>query len=149
MGTYAPLLSGRNNIKMFFAFNGNIDFYNQEICDKIIEFSELGDLIETPVYQYSSGMVARLLCSCAIFQEGDILILDEAFAGGDAGFIKKSYAVMQKKWESTPISLFVGHDVGQVLKLCNKCYVMENGRVLDFGETKKMVELYESRIYQS
>ncbi len=143
---FISTLTGRDNIKLSFIFRNNLDQYSKELEAKIIEFSELGEYIDKPLVNYSSGMSARFAFSCGVFQETDILLLDEVFATGDQGFIKKSTKFMIKKWQDVDIGISVSHSTKEMESLCDKCYLMEKGEIIDFGETKKMIKLYENKI---
>jgi lipopolysaccharide transport system ATP-binding protein len=143
---FMPTLTGRDNIKLSFAYRNNLAQYSKELENKIIEFSELGEYIDKPMINYSSGMGARFGFSCGIFQDTDILLLDEVFATGDAGFIKKAEKFMQKKWDEVEIGISVSHSTEQIKALCTKCYVMDQGKIVDFGTTSKMIKVYEEKI---
>jgi ABC-type polysaccharide/polyol phosphate transport system ATPase subunit len=156
VGKIAPLIemgagfdgqsTGRRNIKLSYAYRGKLSEYSQEIEQKIIEFSELEDKIDLPLKTYSSGMVARLAFSSAIFQQPDILLLDEIFAAGDAGFIEKSYKIMKAKWNEVQIAIFVAHSIDEIATLCNKCFIMQKGEIIASGETDKMIKKYQQEI---
>jgi ABC-type polysaccharide/polyol phosphate transport system ATPase subunit len=136
-------LTGRDNIKLMFIYNGKGGDWNLYIERKIIEFSELGDKIDVPIKLYSMGMRARLIFSGTVFQKGDIIILDEAFATGDRDFIKKSYDFMLQKWNEVDIGLTISHDVDEIRKLCNYCYVLDSARIVNQGGVEEMIEFYE------
>ncbi|QED23872.1 ABC transporter ATP-binding protein [Candidatus Deianiraea vastatrix] len=136
-------LSGRYNIKLLFLYNGNLSQYNKEIEDEIIEFSGISrEKIDVPLKLYSMGMVARLIFSATVFQKGDILIMDEAFATGDKDFIKKSYNYMLKKWKEVDIGLTISHDLEEIEQLCDHCYIVDNGEIVDSGTPSEMIKLY-------
>ena len=125
---------------------GTIERQIKEIERKIIEFSELEDKIDLPLKTYSSGMIARLAFSSAIFQQPDILLLDEIFAAGDAGFIEKSHKIMKAKWNEVQIAIFVAHSIDEIATLCNKCFIMQKGEIIASGETDEMIEKYQHEI---
>ena len=153
-GVIAPLLelgagfdgnySGRENIFLYGAILGYSREFIQSKYDEIVEFSELGDFIEVPVKNYSSGMRARLGFSIATAVEPDVLILDEVLSVGDAGFRKKSLAKVQSLFESGVTVLFVSHSIDQVEELCNKVVWLEKGNVRMFGDCKKIAEIYRT-----
>lgn len=155
-GKIAPLIemgagfdgqsTGRKNIKLSYAYRGKLAEYSEEVEKKIIEFSELEDKIDLPLKTYSSGMVSRLAFSSAIFQQPDILLLDEIFAAGDAGFIEKSYKVMKEKWNEVQIAIFVAHAIDEIANLCNKCFIMQKGEIIAAGETDEMIKKYQEEI---
>lgn len=139
-------LTGRDNIKLAFAFRNNISEYNKSIEEKIIEFSELGDFIDKPMINYSSGMMARFAFSSIIFQRANILILDEVFATGDANFITKAKYHMDELWASVDIGIFVSHDQSQIREICKTCYIMSEGSIYDYGKTTEMINKYNKEI---
>ena len=88
----------------------------------------------------------RVAFSSAIFQQPDILLLDEIFAAGDAGFIEKSYKVMKEKWNEVQIAIFVAHAIDEIANLCNKCFIMQKGEIIAAGKTDKMIKKYQEEI---
>ena len=124
-------MTGRENIYM----NGAILGMSHDEIDKkvndIIEFSEIGEHIDTPVKRYSSGMYVRLAFAVAAHLDSDILIADEVLAVGDAAFQKKALGKMNElsTGEGRTV-LFVSHNMAQIKNLCNKGIVLEKGRVV-------------------
>ncbi len=153
-GKVAPLIemslgfdreqSGRENIKLGLVYAGRIGDYSQELEQKIIDFIELGENIDRPLKGYSSGMHARLCFAVSIFQNPDILLLDEAFATGDAGFVNKSRKMMIDKFHSVPISVLVSHDSMLIEKLCNRCIWIHEGQIRDDGNPTNIIRDYEA-----
>lgn len=128
---FHPEMTGRENIYM----NGAILGMSHDEIDKkvndIIEFSEIGEHIDTPVKRYSSGMYVRLAFAVAAHLDSDILIADEVLAVGDAAFQKKALGKMNElsTGEGRTV-LFVSHNMAQIKNLCNKGIVLEKGRVV-------------------
>ena len=128
---FHPEMTGRENIYM----NGAILGMKHDEIDKkvkdIIEFSEIGEHIDTPVKRYSSGMYVRLAFAVAAHLDSDILIADEVLAVGDAAFQKKALGKMNElsSGEGRTV-LFVSHNMAQVKNLCNKGIVLEKGKVV-------------------
>jgi len=128
---FHPEMTGRENIYM----NGAILGMKHDEIDKkvndIIEFSEIGEHIDTPVKRYSSGMYVRLAFAVAAHLDSDVLIADEVLAVGDAAFQKKALGKMNElsSGEGRTV-LFVSHNMAQVKNLCNKGIVLEKGRVV-------------------
>ena len=155
-GVVAPLIemgagfdaevSGRKNIRLTYAFRGKLRDYNKEIEAKIIEFSELEEKIDLPLKTYSTGMRARLAFASAIFQDPDILLIDEIFATGDAGFIEKSMRLLKEKVENVSISVMVNHELHEILELCNRAVVVHHGKIVAEGGMKEMAEYYNKHI---
>ncbi len=143
---FEPEMSGRYNIKLSYAYRGKLRSYSKEIEQRIIEFSELGDKIELPLKTYSSGMTARLAFSSAVFQDPDILLMDEIFAAGDAGFIKKSQDIMRKKVDNVSIAIMVNHAPDEFIDLCNRFVLMNKGRIINEGTRKEILHQYYTDI---
>ena len=128
---FHPEMTGRENIYM----NGAILGMKHDEIDKkvkdIIEFSEIGEHIDTPVKRYSSGMYVRLAFAVAAHLDSDILIADEVLAVGDAAFQKKALGKMNElSNEEGRTVLFVSHNMAQVKNLCNKGIVLDKGRII-------------------
>ena len=138
-------LSGRENIYL----NGAILGYSEEFLNnkyqEIVDFSELGNFIESPLRTYSSGMLARLAFSVACVVEPEILIVDEILSVGDADFQEKSRARMMGLVAGGTTVFFVSHSLEQIREMCNKVLWLEHGEVQQFGKTKEICNLYEGR----
>lgn len=136
-------LTGRENIFL----NGAILGYSEEFLkskyDEILEFSELGKFIETPLRNYSSGMVMRLAFSIATVVNPEILIVDEILAVGDADFQEKSRKRMLEMMSGGTTVLFVSHTMVQVREMCNRVVWLENGKVKMIGSTTEVCNAYE------
>lgn len=121
--------------------------YSKETIDSslesIINFSELGDKINMPLKNYSSGMRSRLFFSIATEHAPDILILDEVFATGDSKFIKKATKRIKGIISSSKIVLMVSHNKQRILELCNRCIVLNNGNIVFDGECEGAFDVYE------
>lgn len=153
-GRVAPLIemslgfdreqSGRENIKLGLVYAGRIGEYSPELEEQIVAFTELGEHIDRPLKGYSSGMQARLCFAVSIFQHPDILLLDEAFATGDAAFVSKSRKAMIEKFHSVPIAILVSHDSSTIGKFCNRCIWIHEGKVRDEGNPEKILQDYEA-----
>jgi lipopolysaccharide transport system ATP-binding protein len=142
-----PKLSGRYNVKLLFLYNNNLDQYSKELEDEIIKFSEIDpQKIDMPIKIYSSGMIARLIFSSIAFQKGNIMLMDEVFATGDAEFIKKADDFMYKKWSEIDIGVTISHNEEELLRLSDYAYIVESGRITHDGTTQKMLDLYNSNI---
>lgn len=124
-------LSGRENIVLNAKINGMSSRAIRRIFDDIVEFSELGPQIDTPIKRYSSGMYMRLAFSVAAHLESEILIVDEVLAVGDAGFQKKCLNKMLEISGRGRTLLFVSHDMNAISTLCTKALELSHGRVVD------------------
>ncbi len=130
---FHPILTGRENIYI----NGSIlGFSKKEIdkkFDKIVDFAELQDFIDTPVKHYSSGMHVRLGFAIAAQMEPDVLLIDEVLAVGDAGFRAKSFNAITEISRNAAV-IFVSHTMPMVARICSKVMVMAQGQSIYQGE---------------
>lgn len=143
---FDPQYTGKENIFLYGAVLGySKDFINEKYKE-ILEFSELGDFIDVPVKNYSSGMKARLGFSIATIVEPEILILDEVLSVGDAKFRKKSEKKITTMFEKGVTVLFVSHSLEQVNRLCDKAILLEHGQIVSKGDVKKVSEVYQEKL---
>ncbi|NLK28757.1 MAG: ABC transporter ATP-binding protein [Clostridiales bacterium] len=138
--------TGAENIYLYGAVLGYSKEFIKEKFDEIVEFSELGDFIDVPVKNYSSGMKARLGFSIATIVEPEILILDEVLSVGDAKFRKKSEKKIKAMFDKGITVLFVSHSIEQVRRLCDRAIILDKGRLIADGTVKEVSNLYEKRI---
>jgi len=138
--------TGAENIFLYGAVLGYSKEFIKEKYKEIVEFSELGDFINVPVKNYSSGMKARLGFSIATVVEPDILILDEVFAVGDAKFRKKSEKKIKSMFKQGVTVLFVSHNIEQVKSICNKAILLEKGTIIAQGNVEDVCAVYEEKI---
>lgn len=136
--------TGAENIYLYGALLGYSKSFIDEKYDEIVEFSELGEFIDVPVKNYSSGMRARLGFSIATVVKPDILILDEVLSVGDAQFRKKSEARIQSMFAQGVTVLFVSHSLEQVKRICNKVIMLEHGTVIAQGDVEDMATIYST-----
>ena len=145
---FDPQLTARENIYL----NGAILGYTKEFLDskfkEIVEFSELGDFINMPIRNYSSGMMARLAFSIATVVKPEILIVDEILSVGDAGFQAKSLKRMMELMSGGTTVLFVSHTLKQIEELCNRVVWLEDHKVKKVGDVKEICEEYR-RMWES
>lgn len=137
-------LSGKENIFLNGAILGYDEEFLKQKYDEIVEFSELGDFINMPIRNYSSGMLTRLAFSIASLINPEILIVDEILSVGDASFQEKSRKRMLEMMGGGTTVLFVSHDLGQVREMCNKVVWLDHGKVRAYGDTKTVCDEYES-----
>lgn len=135
-------LTGRENIFLNGAILGYSESFLKSKYDEIVEFSELGDFINIPVRNYSSGMVMRLAFSIASMVSPDILIVDEILAVGDAAFQEKSYARMTELMSHGTTVLLVSHNIDQIRKLCDRVVWLDHGHVVQIGDTATVCDAY-------
>lgn len=136
--------TGAENIYLYGALLGYSKSFIDEKYDEIVEFSELGEFIDVPVKNYSSGMRARLGFSIATVVKPDILILDEVLSVGDAQFRKKSEARIQSMFAQGVTVLFVSHSLEQVKRICNKVIMLEHGTVIAQGDVEDVATIYST-----
>jgi len=143
---FHPELTGRENIYLNGAMLG---MTRPEIRGKfgsIVEFSETGDFLDTPVKRYSSGMYVRLAFAVAAHLEPDILLVDEVLAVGDAQFQRKCLGKMREVSRNDGRTvLFVSHNMGAVTALTSRAIYLEAGRVAAIGGTTEVVRSYLAR----
>ena len=113
---------------------------------RIIEFADIGDFIDSPVKQYSSGMYTRLAFAIATEVDPEILIIDEILSVGDAGFQQKSFARIQDFRRAGKTILFVSHSMPLVTAYCDRAVLLENGSIVADGEPSEVAALYESLV---
>lgn len=139
---FHPELTGRENIYLNGAILG---MTKKEVDSKIadiIEFSEIGKFIDTPVKRYSSGMYVRLAFAVAAHLEPDILIVDEVLAVGDYQFQQKCLGKMDDISKGGRTVLFVSHQLSMIKQLCDECILMDKGRIVEYGEVNAVVKKY-------
>ncbi len=143
---FEPQYTGRENIFFYGAMLGYSRKFLRTRMDEIIDFSEIGDFIDVPLKNYSSGMRTRLGFSIATLVSPDILILDEVLSVGDARFKKKSEHKMLTMMENGVTVLFVSHSLNQVRRLCNKAMILDKGEMLRYGDIGEVSAVYEAMI---
>jgi len=135
--------TGSENIYLYGAMLGYSKAFLDEKYDEIVEFSELGEFIHTPVKNYSSGMKARLGFAIATVVEPDILILDEVLSVGDVKFRKKSEKKIMDMFDKGVTVLFVSHNEQQVKQICNKAILLEHGKLTASGTVDQVFNQYK------
>lgn len=137
-------LTGQENIFLNGAILGYGEEFLKEKYDEIVAFSELGQFIEVPIRNYSSGMLARLAFSVASVVQPEILIVDEILAVGDAAFQEKSRRRMLELMGGGTTVLFVSHSLAQVREMCRRVVWLDHGRVKEIGPTEMVCDAYEA-----
>lgn len=152
-GSVAPLielgagmhseLTGRENILI----NGLLMGYSRrqmlEREQRIIDFAGIGDFIDVPVKQYSTGMYMRLAFSVATEVDPDILVIDEILAVGDLAFRSKCFDRLKGFRESGKTILFVTHSMDEIIRHCDRAVLLERGCLMFEGEPEEAVNLYK------
>ena len=154
-GKIAPLLelgagfdknyTGKNNIFLNGAFLSLDEKFIKEKYDEIVEFSELGEFINYPIKNYSSGMRSKLGFSIATQINPDILIIDEILSVGDIKFKQKSGEKINSMMKEGVTVLLVTHSIRQMMKICDRCIWLENGRIKMDGDAEEVCNAYLRR----
>ncbi|NEV61108.1 ABC transporter ATP-binding protein [Thiorhodococcus minor] len=114
--------------------------------DLIVDFAELGEFIHEPLKTYSSGMVMRLAFSIAIHADPSCFVVDEALSVGDAYFQQKCMRAIQDFRARGGSILFVSHDMSAIKTLCDQAMLLEDGRIVDIGSPKDVVDHYHAML---
>ncbi len=153
-GTIAPLielgagfdmdLTARENIYL----NGSVLGYSKKFMDEkfddIVEFSEMRDFLDTPMKNYSSGMVARIGFAIATVTKPDILIVDEILAVGDFHFQEKCEARINSMINDDTTVIIVSHSIEQIERLCKHCAWLEKGTLKMIGDAADVCNAYKN-----
>ncbi len=139
-----PMLTGKENIYIKGAMLGKSRREMDELYDSIVEFSELGEFINSPIKTYSSGMHIRLGFAIAINMDFEILVMDEILAVGDFTFQQKCLEKINGLKKSKTI-LFVSHSMPQVKLFCDQTIVLDKGRLNFIGKTEEAISFYYDR----
>ena len=141
---FNPILTGRENIYVNGAVLGLTKEEIDRKFDDIVEFAELGEFIDAPVQNYSSGMKVRLGFAVAAQMDPDILLVDEVLAVGDVGFRSRCFNAINKIQKKAAI-IFVSHAMPQVARICNEILLMNKGQTLYQGrDVPEGIETYYS-----
>ena len=143
LGTgFNPELTGIENIYL----NGTIMGFNREQMNDrlndILSFADIGDFVHQPVKMYSSGMFVRLAFSVATSVQPEILVVDEALSVGDMFFQAKCLTRMKQMMDKGTTLLFVSHDTGAIKSICQKCILLNKGKMIYYDKADKVVEEY-------
>jgi lipopolysaccharide transport system ATP-binding protein len=155
-GTVAPLLelgagfqidlTGKENLRLNAALMGMTEGETDKFQDEIIEFSEIGDLMDEPLRTYSSGMLVRLAFAVAIHRKADLMIVDEILAVGDLPFQQKCVEKVRSMQRSGMALLLVSHAPGLVAEFCQEALWLQDGRLMRHGSIHDVVPAYADSI---
>ncbi len=137
-------LTMTDNIYLLGSFFGMSRKALKERFDMIVEFSELKDFINTKVYQFSSGMMSRLVFSIAVHCNPDVLLLDEIFEVGDEHFRLKSGNLLKEFVENGVSIILVSHDLPMLENRCDRVIWLDKGRIIKEGAAGDVVTAYRS-----
>lgn len=140
---FNPEFTGIENIYMNALIMGYGKKEVDEKLESILTFADIGQFVYQPVKTYSSGMFARLAFAVAINVEPDILIVDEALSVGDIFFQAKCYKKFDEFKKKGKTILFVTHDMGSIIKYCDRAIVLNEGLLVEDGSPEKMIDIYK------
>jgi ABC-type polysaccharide/polyol phosphate transport system ATPase subunit len=143
---FHPDLTGRENIFLNASVHGMRRPQVLERLDDIIEFAELGDLIDMPIRHYSSGMYVRLGFAVAIHTDPDVLLVDEVLAVGDVAFQAKCMESIEAFRSRGGTLLLVTHDLHTVQSLCNRAVWLDDGKAQAIGQPTDVVMAYQNHV---
>lgn len=143
---FHPELSGRENIYLNGSILGMTKKEINERFDSIVDFSGVGEFIDQPVKNYSSGMYVRLGFSVAIHVDPEVLLVDEVLAVGDEAFQQKCYAKFQELRSRGKTVVIVSHALDVMETLCDKIAWLEKGELKFVGDAKEAIRLYQESL---
>jgi len=143
---FHPDLSGKENVFLNASLLGYSKKDTSEIYDTIVEFSGLDEYMDMPVKHYSSGMYLRLAFSVAFHSKIDVLLLDEVLAVGDVDFRRKCYHKIRSLKEDGVSIILVSHFLEPIISFCDRCILIEAGKIDAIGEPIDIVEKYMSKV---
>jgi ABC-type polysaccharide/polyol phosphate transport system ATPase subunit len=142
---FHPDLTGAENLVLNAALLGLSKRKTNELFDRIVEFSGIGEFIDDPLRTYSSGMVVRLAFSIAIQCQPDLLLIDEVMAVGDASFQEKSKDALVAFRRAGKAMLFVSHSPATVTDMCDRALWIDHGSVVMDGSVRDVLDAYYGR----
>ncbi len=132
---FHPDLTGRENVFLNGSILGLTQKQTADYFDSIVDFSEIGDFIDTQVKFYSSGMYVRLAFAIAVHVDPDILLVDEVLSVGDEPFQEKCMAKIREFQAEGRTIVFVSHSAAQIEELCDRVIVLSHGNIVFDGDT--------------
>jgi ABC-2 type transport system ATP-binding protein len=139
---FNPDLPARDNVMLNATMLGLSPREAARRFDEVIAFAELEEFVDLKLKNYSSGMEVRLAFSVMIQVDADILLIDEVLAVGDAAFQQKCFDEFARIREQERTVLLVTHDMGAVQRFCDRAMLLENGRVVELGDTERVGNRY-------
>lgn len=140
---FNPEMTGRENVYLNGAILGMTKAEIDAKMEDIIEFSEVREFIDTPVKRYSSGMFVKLAFSVAAHLDSEIMIMDEVLAVGDMAFQKKCLSKMKEAANQDGRTvLYVSHNMNTIRSLCDRCIVLDKGKVVFNGDVDNSISVY-------
>ena len=139
---FNPELTGRENVFLNGALLGFSRDEMNVMYDEIVDFAEIHDFMDERLKNYSSGMQVRLAFSIAIRAQGDILLLDEVLAVGDANFQRKCFEYFRKLKNERKTVILVTHSMDSVKKFCSRALMLEDGKISIIGDPDEVSDKY-------
>ncbi len=141
---FNPILTGRENIYVNASVLGLSKRETDAKIDEIIDFAEIGDFIETPVQNYSSGMAVRLGFAVASSLNPDVLLLDEVLAVGDMGFQAKCFNRLGEMRRKGIAFILVSHNMHHISRYCERVLYLKHGRIAHCGDAARGIAAFEA-----
>ena len=141
---FHPDPTGRENIYLLGAIMGFSAKQMRQRFDRIVQFAEVEQFIDTAIKHYSSGMATRLGFAVAVNLDADTLLIDEVLAVGDLQFQEKCLQTFEEFQRQGKTILMVSHDLALVSRFCHRTLLLQHGRIEAFGPTREVVEHYTS-----
>lgn len=145
---FNPELTGRENARHVMGMMGIPADRVESLLPQIEAFAEIGEYLDQPVREYSSGMQMRVAFSVATVEKPDILIVDEALSVGDAYFVHKSFQRIRELNQAGTALLVVSHDASAIQAICDRAILLEQGQVMLDSEPKEVLDYYNALIAQ-
>lgn len=145
---FNPELTGRENVFLNGALLGFSRSDMMEMYKDIVEFAELERFMDQKLKNYSSGMQVRLAFSIAIRAQGDILLIDEVLAVGDAAFQSKCFDYFYELKKKGATVVFVSHDRGSLERFCDRGVLVDGGEIVTSGPIKKILNDYSAIVLE-
>jgi ABC-type polysaccharide/polyol phosphate transport system ATPase subunit len=142
---FHPDLTGKENVRLNASLLGLSRMQADELYERIVDFSGVGDFIDETLRTYSTGMVMRLAFSVAVNMDPEILIVDEVLAVGDQAFQNKCIERIHEFRNSGKTIVAVSHAAGMVQELCDRALWLDHGEVVMMGEIREVTEAYDGR----
>jgi ABC-type polysaccharide/polyol phosphate transport system ATPase subunit len=146
---FHPELTGKENIFLGASIHGLSRKEIEDIYAAVVEFSELGEFMDTPIKNYSSGMHARLGFALAVQLDPDVLLVDEVLAVGDEAFQQKCMDQIERFRAQGKTIILVSHSPDTVKSVCDRACVLDHGRLVFLDKAAEAIERYHQLLAQS
>jgi lipopolysaccharide transport system ATP-binding protein len=143
---FHPMLTGRENIFINGAIMGMSKEEINDKFDSIVKFADIGDFLDMPVKNYSSGMYVRLGFAVAIHSEPDILLVDEVLSVDDVAFRSKCYSKIDELKSKNVTFVMVGHSPEAISRVCKKAMLLIDGKIQSLGDLTEVYNKYSKQI---